>query len=97
MNRNYYVYIITNNHNTVLYTGVTNNLLSRIYQHKSKFVSSFSSKYNLNKLVYFEVHEDINIAIEREKKIKGRSRKKKTDLINKLNPGWNDLYNLVCK
>jgi len=88
----YCVYIITNNHNTVLYTGVTNNLLKRIYHHKNKSVSSFSSKYNLNKLVYFEVFEDIKLAIEREKQIKAGSRKKKIDLIVKSNPTWKDIY-----
>lgn len=89
----YSVYIITNSTNTVLYTGVTGNLLARIYHHKNKTVSSFSSKYNLNKLVYYEIYEDVNEAIKREKQIKSGSRKKKIDLINKFNPEWDDLYN----
>lgn len=89
-----YVYIITNLANTVLYTGVTSNLIARIYYHKNKSVSSFSSKYNLQKLVYYEVFDNINYAIQREKQIKAGNRKKKLDLINKFNSSWEDLY---CK
>ncbi len=88
---NYYVYIITNKTNNVLYTGVTNNLERRIYEHKNKLIKGFSSKYNLNKLVYYEITNDINSAIVREKKIKGGSRKKKIELINLMNPDWKDL------
>lgn len=93
MNKYYCVYIITNLNNTVLYTGVTGNILGRIYHHKNKTVSSFSSKYNLNKLVYYEVFEDVKLAIAREKQIKAGNRKKKIDLINNVNPEWKDLYN----
>ena len=96
MPKNYCVYIITNSRNTVLYTGVTGNLLERINQHKNKLVFSFSSKYNLNKLVYFEVYDDINLAIKREKQIKAGNRKKKFELITKLNPLWKDLYHSLC-
>ena len=92
----YYVYIIINSHNTVLYTGVTSNLIARVFHHKNKSASSFSSKYNLDKLVYYEVFEDVNSAITREKQIKGGSRNKKIDLINKFNPSWKDLYNSIC-
>lgn len=92
MQKYYSVYIITNRVNTVLYTGVTGNLVARIYHHKNKTVSSFSSKYNLNKLVYYEIYEDINQAIVREKQIKAGSRKKKIELINKFNPEWKDMY-----
>jgi len=93
MNKNQYcVYIITNKINTVLYTGVTNNLTKRIYQHKNKLISSFSSKYNLNKLVYYEPYDDVNLAIKREKQIKAGSRKKKLNLIKKKNSNFNDLY-----
>ena len=93
MSRKYYcVYIITNNRNTVLYTGVTGELIGRIFHHKNKSVSSFSSKYNINKLVYYEIYEDVNQAIAREKQIKGGSRKKKIELVNKKNPDWKDLY-----
>lgn len=95
MPKYYCVYIITNIHNTVLYTGVTSNFVARIYYHKNKSVSSFSSKYNLEKIVYFEVYEDINLAIAREKQIKAGSRKKKEDLINKFNPEWKDLYSEI--
>ena len=90
--KNYFIYIITNKINTVLYTGVTNNLIKRIHEHKEKIVEGFSSKYNVNKLVYFETHNDINLAIKREKQIKGGSRKKKIDLIIKNNPHFEDLY-----
>lgn len=90
-----YVYIITNQYNTVLYTGVTSNLIKRIYEHKSKLVEGFSKKYNLDKLVYYEVIDNITTAIEREKFLKGKSRKYKIDLINKFNSNWNDLYNLI--
>ena len=92
MKKNYCDYIIRNIHNTVLYTGITNNLVARIYYHKNKLVSSFSSKYNLNKLVYYEIFEDINLAIKREKQIKAGNRKRKINLILKFNPHWEDLY-----
>jgi len=88
----YYVYINTNKWNSVLYTGVTNNLLNRNYQHKmGEDKLSFTSKYKVNKLVYFEVYSDIRDAITREKLIKAGSRKNKIDLIKKLNPKWRDL------
>ena len=90
------IYIITNNHNTTLYTGVTRDLVSRVYQHKNKFIKGFSQKYNCNKLVYYEVHLDIYSAISREKQIKAGSRKKKIELIEKLNPEWKDLYESIC-
>jgi len=86
------VYILTNKYNSVLYTGVTSNLKERIEQHKgSKHPDSFAARYNLNKLVYFEMYDTIGEAIAREKIIKGGSRKKKLDLINGMNPGWRDL------
>lgn len=96
MTKYYCVYIITNVKNTVLYTGVTGNLVARIYYHKNKTVSSFSSKYNLNKLVYYEIYEDLNLAIEREKQIKAGSRKKKIELINNFNSEWKDLYDSLA-
>jgi len=89
------VYIITNTHNTVLYTGFTGNLIGRIYYHKNKSVSSFSSKYNLNKLVYYEIFEDATLAIKREKQIKAGNRKKKIELITRNNPDWKDLYSTL--
>jgi putative endonuclease len=89
--KNYYIYIITNYNNTVLYTGVTNNLERRIQEHKNKIILGFSSKYNLNKIVYYEQFSDIEDAISREKQIKGGSREKKIVLINNMNPEWKDL------
>jgi len=90
--KEYCVYIMTNAHNTVLYTGVTNNLQRRVQEHTSGAGGGFTKKYNVNKLVYFECGGDVNIAIAREKQIKAGSRKKKTDLINSMNPEWKDLF-----
>ena len=92
MNKQFYVYIITNQNNNVLYTGVTNDIQKRIFQHKQKLVHGFTSKYNLNKLAYYEIFDNPYNAISREKQIKAGSRKKKIDLINKLNKNWEDLY-----
>ncbi len=91
----YYVYILTNKINTVLYIGVTNDLIKRIYQHKNKLVSGFTEKYNINKLIFFEVYEDINEAITREKKLKNWHREWKMNLIKSKNPNFNDLYNTL--
>ena len=91
-----YVYLLANKHNNVLYTGVTNDLIRRVYEHKNKLVAGFTQKYNVDRLVYFEVCSGIVVAIEREKQIKGWSRKKKQDLINSLNPEWDDLYCSIC-
>jgi putative endonuclease len=88
----YYIYILTNVNNTVLYTGVTNDLVRRVFEHKKKIIQGFTSKYNVDKLVYFELFDFIDLAIKREKQIKGYSRIKKDALINSLNPKWNDLY-----
>ena len=90
----YYVYILTNKYCTVLYTGVTRDLIRRVYEHKNHFdKDSFTSKYNVTRLVYFEETNDVRSAIEREKQIKSWSRKRKTDLIFEKNPNWVDLYN----
>lgn len=90
--KNYFVYISTNKTHTVLYTGITNNLLNRDHQHKEKInKKSFTARYNVNKLVYYETYLDIRSAIAREKQIKGWTRKKKIELIRKENPGWKDL------
>lgn len=89
--KTFYVYILTNQHNNVLYTGVTNNLERRVSEHKQKLKAGFTTKYNINKLVYFEVFEQALPAIAREKQIKGGSRQDKIDLIIKMNPSWNDL------
>ena len=90
-----FVYILTNNHNTTLYVGVTNSLVRRTFEHKAKFNSGFTKKYNLTKLVYYEVFDDISLAIYREKNLKGGSRQNKIDLIEKLNPNWEDLYDKI--
>ncbi len=90
--KEYCVYIMTNSHNTVLYTGVTNNIQRRVVEHRSKKGSSFTARYHLTKLVYFETTSDINAAISREKQIKAGSRQKKIDLINSINQDWKDLY-----
>ncbi len=93
ISRYYFIYILTNKSNRVLYTGVTSNLKKRIWEHKQKLVKGFTSKYNIDKLVYFEVFNDIKLAIQREKQIKAGSRIKKTSLIEKTNPEYRDLYN----
>ena len=90
--RQYCVYIMTNAHNTVLYTGVTNELQRRVLDHRSGKGGGFTKKYNITKLVYFETGDDINLAIAREKQIKAGSRKKKIELIESVNPEWKDLY-----
>ena len=82
---------MTNKINSVLYTGVTNNLARRVYEHKNKLTDSFTKKYNINKLVFFEMTNDIKSAIAREKEIKGWLRNKKIKLIETVNPGWEDL------
>jgi len=91
MVKQYFVYIMTNIHNTVLYTGVTNNLDLRVDQHRSAQPGSFAGRYKVCKLVYFEEHSDIREAIFREKQIKAGSRQKKIDLIESINPGWDEL------
>ena len=83
---------MTNKNNTVLYTGATNNLIKRVYEHKNNIIKSFTSRYNIIKLIYYEILQDSYNAIAREKQIKGGSRKKKEVLINKTNPNWDDLY-----
>ncbi|MGD9379904.1 MAG: GIY-YIG nuclease family protein [candidate division WOR-3 bacterium] len=92
MHKQYYVYIMTNKKNNIIYTGVTNNLKKRIYEHKEKLVAGFTRKYSINKLVYYEIFDSSYSAITREKQIKGGSRQKKINLIKTLNPGWDDLY-----
>ena len=92
-----YVYIMTNKNNTVLYTGVTSDLVKRVYEHKNKLADGFTKKYNAVKLVYYEVFDDISEAIRREKQIKGGSRDNKVRLIESMNPRWDDLYDDICK
>ena len=95
MKAQYYVYIMTNYTNTVLYIGVTNNLIRRVYEHKNKVVEGFTNSYNVKKLLYFEIYDDIRLAITREKQLKGGSRKRKVDLINVSNSEWRDLYDEI--
>ena len=89
--KQYCVYILTNKFNEVLYIGVTGNLPRRMQEHKNKLINGFSSKYNLNKLVYFEQAENIMSALEREKQLKNWHRQWKINLINKNNQKWDDL------
>ncbi len=86
MIKEYYVYIITNKYNTVFYTGVTNDLRRRIYEHKNKLIKGFTHKYNISKLIYYETYQNINEAIAREKQLKDFRREKKLFLIRKQNP-----------
>ena len=95
MNKQYCVYIMTNNYNKVLYTGITSNLKRRVYEHKEKLVDGFTKRYNITKLVYYEIYEDPENAILREKQIKAGSRQKKIDLIFSFNEKWNDLYDEI--
>ena len=95
MEKKGFVYILFSEKNGTLYTGVTSNLVKRVYEHKQKLVDGFTKKYNVDKLGYFEIYESIEQAIEREKQIKAGSRKKKIDLIEKENPGWKDLYSSI--
>ena len=87
---NYYVYILTNKSNT-LYIGITNDLIRRLYEHKNKLIAGFTKKYNIDKLIYYEVFDDPESAIQREKEIKGWTRKKKLELIKKINPNFEEL------
>ena len=86
-----YVYFLFNKRNGTLYTGVTRNLAKRVYEHKTKTVEGFTNQYGVDKLGFYEIHSTIVSAIEREKQIKGGSRKKKLDLIEEMNPEWKDL------
>ncbi len=91
LTKQYYVYFLTNWNNKVLYVGVTNDLKRRVYEHKNALAQGFTQKYNVNKLVYYEICEEIEGAILREKQIKAGSRHKKNELIARVNPGWEDL------
>lgn len=91
----YYVYILSNINNKVLYVGVTNDLIRRVFQHKQKIVEGFTKRYNVNKLVYYEETTDVNSALNREKQLKSFTRAKKENLINRFNPEWRDLYDSI--
>ena len=96
MEKGGYIYILTNKNHTVLYTGVTSNLFNRLYEHRTGvYKTSFTFKYNVKELVYYEGFTSIEEAIYREKQIKGGSRQKKLDMINELNPTWKDLTNSI--
>ena len=98
MEKNYFVYILSNKANNVIYTGVTSDLVRRVYEHKSKAdPKSFTAKYNVHKLIYFEDTSDVYEAITREKQIKSWKRKKKNELINQFNPEWKDLYGSIIE
>ena len=89
---NYHVYILSHTNNNVLYVGVTNDLVRRVFEHKNKMVPGFTADYNVTKLVYFERFDFIDLAIAREKQIKKYSKIKKAELVNKMNPHWTELY-----
>ena len=89
--KKYYIYLLTNWNNKVMYIGVTSNLTKRIYEHKNKLVKGFTEKYKINKLVYFEETTDVMTALQREKEIKKWRREKKNQLVNQVNPEWKDL------
>jgi putative endonuclease len=90
--KQYYIYLITNQNNTAIYTGVTSNLTKRIWEHKNKLLKGFTQRYNINKLVYYEIYDNPENAITREKQIKAGSRKNKVDLIKSINPEWKNPY-----
>ena len=91
-NKQYYVYLLANQNDTVIYTGITSNLTKRIWEHKNQIIKGFTKRYNISKLVYYEVYDNPENAITREKQIKAGSRKNKIDLIQSINPEWKDLY-----
>jgi putative endonuclease len=95
MDKQGYVYLLMNRSNSVIYTGVTSDLKKRVYEHREKLIDGFTKKYNVTKLVYYEVFDDIESAIEREKQIKGGSRQKKLDLAGKMNASFRDLYDTL--
>jgi len=95
MTKQYYVYILTNKSNNVLYIGVTNDLVRRVYEHKNKMIDGFTKKYNLTKLVYYEATTDVRSAIEREKQLKNWHREWKLNLVKEFNPEWKDLGEML--
>ena len=95
--RAFYVYILTSVNRKVMYVGVTNNLVRRVYEHREKFVEGFTRKYGVSRLVYYEAHATIAAALQREKNIKHWSREWKIDLIRSQNPEWNDLWDEIVR
>ena len=95
---NYYVYILSNVTGTTIYIGVTKDLIRRVYEHKHKLdANSFTAKYDIHKLVYYESTSDVRAAIEREKQLKGWNRKRKNKLVESMNPRWEDLYESLLR
>jgi putative endonuclease len=95
MNKNYFVYILTSNRNGTLYVGVTNDLARRSWEHKNNVVPGFTKQYNVHQLVYYELHSDIEEALKREKSIKRWKRQTKLQMIERMNPDWDDLYSTL--
>ena len=95
LDKQYYVYFMANKTNVALYLGVTSDLKKRVYEHKNKIVRGFTQKYDINKLVYYEIYSDPENAILREKRLKGSSRARKNKLVDSSNPGWLDLYERI--
>jgi putative endonuclease len=91
MDHRYFVYILTNRHHTALYVGVTNDLVRRVHEHRTKTASGFTARYNVDKLVYFEETSDVTAAIAREKQLKAGSRERKITVVSTVNPDWRDL------
>ena len=91
MSKDYYVYVLTNDNNNVMYIGITNDLKRRVYEHKSNSIEGFTKKYHVHKLVYYEITTDVNSAIAREKQLKKWKRAKKNALVETLNPKWKEL------
>jgi putative endonuclease len=95
---NYYVYILSNITGTTIYIGITKDLIRRVYEHKHKLdPGSFTARYDIHKLVYYESTSDVRAAIEREKQLKGWNRKRKNKLIESMNPRWDDLYESILR
>jgi len=95
--KTFYVYILCNKRNGTLYTGVTSDLIRRVYEHRNYLVEGFTKKYNVHNLIWYEIHDTAESAISREKQMKRWERKWKIELIEKLNPDWTDLYNFICE
>lgn len=95
--KQYYVYILAKERNSTFYVGITSNLAKRIYEHKNDLTDGFTKKYGIHKLVYFEIFDDPENAIKREKRLKKWNRPWKMRLIEEMNPDWNDLYDEICK
>jgi putative endonuclease len=94
--KTFFVYILCNKRNGTLYIGVTSDLIKRVYEHRNNIIDGFTNKYNIHNLVWYEIHENVQQAIIREKQIKKWNRKWKLELIEKDNPNWNDLYDAIC-